>query len=199
MIFEKEGKILSLTEFEKWTGTRWIFELEFEDLNDLSAIQKMGAKLHKNGSLSTQQLWFGRYFQKEILSRTMPELSIRWISSDMGWGVFTDRPIQKMEFIAEYVGQVRKKRKADSKNSYCFEYTIAESASTPYNIDARERGGVARYINHSAHPNLQSALATFDDVSHVILYAKEPIAKGAQLCYDYGLDYWSKRTAPVSL
>lgn len=199
MIFEKKDSNLSLLEFEKLTGTQWLFQLEFEDADILSAIAKMGAKLHKKGELTVEQLWFGKYFQKEILSRSMPDLTIRWIDSDMGWGVFAQQPIKKMEFVAEYVGQVRKRQKADSKNGYCFEYVVAQGYSTPYNIDARMRGGVARYINHSNTPNLHSALATFDDVSHVILYAKEPIAKGTQLCYDYGPDYWSKRTAPVSL
>ena len=104
-----------------------------------------------------------------------------------------------MEFVAEYAGKVRKWRKEDNKNAYCFEYVLVQGIKTPYTIDAMEQGGVARYINHSDTPNLVSALATFQNVSHVILYAKEPIPKGAQLSYDYGPAYWSKRSPPIEI
>jgi SET domain-containing protein len=104
-----------------------------------------------------------------------------------------------MQFIAEYTGLLRKRSKADTKNAYCFEYVVAQGFDSGYTIDAQEQGSIARYINHSEKANLNSALATLEGLSHVILYAKEPIAKGTQLCYDYGPDYWSKRTAPVAL
>lgn len=199
MMIDKEGRTLTLEEFEKLTGAKWLSKLNFDPPDLLSSIQKNALKLHKKGEMSLEQVWLGRYFQKEILAQAMPDVAIRWIGPLLGWGVFAARNFKKMEFIAEYVGKVRKRQKGDSKNAYCFEYAIVQGFGTPYNIDAMEQGGLARYINHSAKPNLNSCLATFDNVSHVILYAKEPIAKGAQLCYDYGPDYWAKRIAPIPL
>ncbi len=199
MRFEREGRSLSLEEFEGVTGAKWRPHLVFADTAILSALTKQGAKLHEKGEMTFEQVWLGRYFQKELLAGVGPDVSIRWIDSVLGWGVFAERPFKKMEFIAEYAGTVRKRIKADAKNSYCFEYVVTPDRKTSYVIDAREQGGVGRYLNHSASPNLLSGLATLDQISHVILYAKEPIAKGTQLCYDYGPDYWSKRTAPISL
>lgn len=199
MIFEKEGKQLSLEEFEKLTGARWIPQLDFEDFHIFSDIAKDALKLHKKGEMTLEQLWLGRYYKKEISSCFMPDVAIRWIDPILGWGVFALRDFKKMQFIAEYTGKVRKRKKSDVKNAYCFEYLVVQGIHSPYTIDAMDQGALARYLNHSATPNLNSSLATFDNVSHVILYAKEPIAKGSQLCYDYGPDYWSKRTAPIPL
>lgn len=199
MIFEKEGQILSLEEFEKINGAQWKTKLEFENPKILSDLLRQGEKLYEKGELTLEQIWLGKYFKKEILAGANPNVALRYINRELGWGVFAAQDLKKMQFIAEYVGKVRKRRKEDEKNAYCFEYVIANGISTPYTIDASEQGALARYINHSASPNLEASLATFEHLSHVILYAKEPIAKGTQLCYDYGPDYWSKRKAPISL
>lgn len=199
MNFEKEGRELTQKEFEKLTGAKWVPTLEFLSPKVALDIQKRGEKLLKKGAMTREQIWFGSYFQKEILAATSPNVVIRWINPTLGWGVFTLKPLKKMEFVAEYVGKVRKRKWRDSKNAYCFEYVLAQGHRTPYTIDAMEQGGVSRYINHGTNPNLLSALATFQNVSHVILYAKEAIPINRQLCYDYGPDYWSKRTPPISL
>lgn len=199
MIFEKEGKALQLEEFEKLVGAKWIQELRFERSEILDDLLKRGKKLYDKGELTIEQVWLGKYFQKEISLHPLPNVAIRYIDPQMGWGVFAMHDFRKMQFIAEYVGKVRKRKKEDEKNSYCFEYLIAPGFASPYTIDAREEGNVARYINHSEEPNLESALATFDNQSHIILFTKKPIAKGEQLCYNYGPDYWSKRLSPLPL
>lgn len=195
MLFEKEGKKLSLEEFEKLTSAKWVPYLTFPDPEIQSALVKACAKLHKKEELTLEQLWLGKYFQKEILSAHTPDVAIRWIDSNLGWGVFALRDFKKMEFIAEYSGKLIKRQK--NQTAYAFEYLITHSVRSKYTIDATDQGGLSRYINHSPKANLNSSLATVDYISHVILYTKEPIAKGTQLCYDYGPDYWSKRTAPV--
>lgn len=199
MIFEKEERELSLQEFEKITGARWVPKLEFEDKKILSDILYQGEKLYKKGELTFEQIWLGQYFKKEISNQTEPNVAIRYIDHQLGWGVFALKNFRKMQFIAEYVGKVRKKQKEDAKNSYCFEYTVAHGVRSSYTIDAMDQGTLARYINHSTTPNLESTIATFDHLAHIILYAKEPIAKGTQLCYDYGSGYWAKRSKPLSL
>jgi SET domain-containing protein len=173
---------LTLPEFEKRTGAKWIPKLDIEE----------GIRFKKR-AVTIEEKWLGRYFQKEIQNQLIPDVAIRWINPILGWGIFALRDFRKMEFIAEYTGKVRKRRRGDEKNSYCFEYLDS------YTIDALDQGGLSRYINHSWTPNLLSNLATLDQISHIVLYTKEPIAKGAQLCYDYGPDYWAKRSPPVSL
>lgn len=195
MLFEKEGRELSLEEFEKLTSAKWVPTLTFDDPEIHSTLVKACLKLHKKEELTLEQLWLGKYYQKEILSGHTPDVAIRWIDSTLGWGVFALRNFKKMEFIAEYSGKLMKRQK--NQTAYAFEYLITHSVRSKYTIDATDQGGLSRYINHSFKPNLNSSLATVDHISHVVLYTKEPIAKGTQLCYDYGPDYWSKRTPPV--
>jgi len=198
---QKEGKekVLSIEEFEKLVGVSFIPQLDFLKFSLLNTIVEKTLKFHKKDQLSCRQLWLGSYFKKEILNPILPPIALRWIDSQVGWGVFTTKPIKKMEFIGEYAGKVRKRKREDKKNAYCFEYMLAEGYDSPYVIDARDQGGIVRYINHSDKPNLISTLATFDHLSHVILLAKEPIPAGTQLLYDYGGNYWKHRLRPKEL
>ena len=199
---EREGKreFLSVQEFEKTTGATFIPQLDFEDFSLFANIAKKNEKLQKQGKLPREQLWLGSYFRKEILTFPLPDIVLRYVNSAVGWGVFAARDFQKMEFIAEYSGKLRRrKRLFDQKNAYCFEYLLAPGTATRYTIDARDQGGIGRWINHSFTPNLLSTLATVDFISHIILVTQQPIAKGTQLCYDYGPDYWSHRTSPKDL
>lgn len=157
---------------------------------------KILRKVLKNRRFTREQIWLGRYFQNEILKRHEPEVSVRWIDGEIGWGIFAERNFSKMEFIAEYSGLVRKRKKGDDKNAYCFEYPLVSGEWSPYLIDAETEGGLSRLINHSDKPNLTSALATIENVNHIVLYTNQSVSKGEQLCYNYGPDYWKHRKAP---
>lgn len=198
---EKDGILrkASLEEFEKMTSAQFSSSLEFEPQSLKRKIAKKIEKLYRQGNLTRQQLWFGSYYQKELNSIFIPDVTIRYIDPVLGWGVFANRDFRKMEFIAEYTGVLRKHRRRDRKNAYCFEYTLASGVKTPYTIDAQEKGSIGRYLNHSKKANVLSALATREFINHLILIAAEPIRKGDQLCYDYGSDYWSAREEPITI
>ncbi len=194
-----ERKDISISEFEKMTRIPFISSIEFEREKDLKKINKMIEKLHKKGALPKEQLWLGSFYKKEMLSQFIPKIVLRYIDPEIGWGVFADQDFKKGDFIAEYSGVVRKRKWRDRKNAYCFEYLLASGVSSSFLIDAEERGGLARYVNHSQNPNLTCVLVTFDFLTHVVLIAEKPILKGSQLCYDYGSSYWAHRGSPKEL
>ena len=109
LLIEKEGCELALHEFEKLTGAKWIPKLEFEDPPVLADIVKSASKLHKKGEMTLEQMWLGKYFQKEISNSFVPDVAIRWIDPMMGWGVFALRDFRDMQFIAEYTGAQKEK------------------------------------------------------------------------------------------
>ena len=194
-----ESKLLTVKEFEAFFQLKFSPGLDFLDLSLLGKIRKKTIALQNKNRLTRDQLWMGAYFKREILSLSMPSVTLKWVSPDIGWGVFARTAIKKMTFIGEYGGKVRKRTKEDTKNGYCFEYIFAEKDTSSYIIDAQDQGGIVRYINHSSAPNLLSALATVDGITHVILIAKETISAGSQLLYDYGDDYWKFRCPPKPL
>jgi hypothetical protein len=201
LTIDRQGKreLLTLEEWESLSRTSFSTSLEFDRPSLREKVVQKTEKLYRKGELSRQQLWFGSYFKEEMDALFIPDVVIRYIDPIFGWGVFANRNFKKMEFIAEYSGLLRKVKRSDKENSYCFEYTFANGVKSPYTIDAQDKGGIGRLINHSRTPNLQSSLATVDFVSHVILITNQAIEKGSQLCYDYGPDYWSRRESPRQL
>jgi SET domain-containing protein len=196
--FEKDGLEITLDVFLEHVKISWIYQYKVDE-KILQEIDIDFTKCRQKNLFSQSQNWLGVYFKNEILSDYMPDVTIRWIDNKIGWGVFANRDFKKMQFVAVYSGNLRKKSKKDSKNSYCFEYVIAEGIATSYTIDALDCGGVSRFINHSTNANLSSSVATVSNRSYIILYTKKSIAKGEQLCYDYGPDYWSKRSKPLEI
>lgn len=168
----------SLSELQALTGAAYAPFLHFCDPKPLRVPKQP----------TREEVWLGQYFRSELLSSALPPVSLRWISDRIGWGVFAERDLKPMEFIAEYAGIVRPRRSSDRGNAYCFEYF-----PSPYVIDAAEQGSLSRYINHSETPNLQPARVILDNVWHIILYTATCIPKNQELCYHYGPDYWKYR------
>ncbi len=200
-LVEKEGekRLLSVKELEEEFQVKYIPQLDFSRVELFRRLANKSAKFLKMGYLDDEQIWLGSYFEKEIFEAPLPPVSLRWIDEELGWGVFAERDLHQMEYIGEYAGLVRKRKRSDYKNSYCFEMVLAAGESTRYTIDALDQGGITRFINHSSTPNLTHALATVRDLPHVILFVTKFVPKGEQLCYDYGADYWKKRNQPKQL
>jgi uncharacterized protein len=201
IIVEKDGKtsILTPSELERTFHIDYLSHIAFPLLTDFSAIIRKIAKYHTKGFLDQKQLWLGAYFQKEIQDPIVPPVRLRWIDEKIGWGVFAEEDLKTMTYIGEYAGIVRRKKKSDTKNAYCFQYSIVNGESTKYTIDAQDQGGIVRFINHSKTPNLMSDLATYQNLSHVVIFTSRLIKKGEQLCYNYGSDYWKSRTPPQAI
>jgi hypothetical protein len=190
-------KFIAPEELSTLTGAKYVPWLEMGSERVHRTLCRLAIKLRRKKKLSLEQLWHGNYYRKEIESGYIPDVSLRWIDENIGWGLFAERSFKPKEYIAEYTGILRKWRRSDRKNAYCFEYVHESGSPTGYLIDARDQSGIARYINHSPNANLQPTLATIGDVTHVILLVKKSVQKGEQLCYDYGPAYWSNRKAPV--
>jgi hypothetical protein len=186
---------ISLSQLHQITGAHYLAGLEFIDFKTWRQI----AKKTDPSEMDAEHKWLSTYFRKEVLQPSVLEVSLRWIDDRVGWGVFAGRDFLPTEFIAEYSGVVRKRVPQDAKNGYCFEYPLAPGRDSPYLIDAQDRGGISRYINHSNKPNLTSLSVHVEGVNHIVLYTVKKIGQGEQLCYDYGPDYWKRRGAPQNL
>ena len=75
-----------------------------------------------------------------------------------GWGLRAAEPIKANDFVIEYVGEViashqcidRLEQQQDRQH-FCI-LTLDGNDM----IDASEKGGLARFINHSCNPNCQT-------------------------------------------
>lgn len=190
---------VSIEEFEKEMEIKYLEKLVFENEKNLKWALKRCAKSLKRGDIEKEEMWLGYYFDKEINNGFVNSVFLKWIDPVLGYGLFADREFQKGTYICEYVGSVKKFRRSDLKNPYCFEYVAGYGIETPLTIDAREQGNLARFINHSNKPNIIPELAFTGGLIHVILRTSQFVAKGNELTYDYGPKYWSKRESPILL
>jgi SET domain-containing protein len=177
----------------------FLHNLAFSKTEVFDKIVKICAKAAKKEELERRQKWLGALFSDEIEKGSFPDVLIRWIDEKIGYGVFAERDLPPFSFIGEYTGEVRKRKRADKNNNYCFDYTVISSKKPPFIIDAEKKGNITRFINHSSDPNLEPISVYSGGIMHVILWTRRWVKKGEQLHYDYGPAYWKKRSPPQSL
>lgn len=110
-----------------------------------------------------------------------------------GNGVFAARSLPAEMVLVEYRGRKRTHAQAlrlygDSTDTgHTFLFTLNDR----YVIDANVDGNLARWINHSCHPNCE---AVGDDyvvdgklVERIVIQTLRPIAAGEEITIDYGI------------
>ena len=111
-----------------------------------------------------------------------------------GWGLITVNGVKKGNLVLEYVGEVideKMKRSRletwskDHPNDPNFYIMQLEPA---WYIDAREKGGLSRFINHSCGPNCHLLPVNVAGHMRVAIVAIRNIAPGEFLTYDYHFD-----------
>uniref|UniRef100_M8BY05 Histone-lysine N-methyltransferase ASHR3 n=1 Tax=Aegilops tauschii TaxID=37682 RepID=M8BY05_AEGTA len=110
-------------------------------------------------------------------------------SEGCGWGAVALEPLEKGDFIIEYVGEVINdatceqrlwdmKRRGD-KNFYMCEI------SKDFTIDATFKGNTSRFLNHSCDPNCKLEKWQVEGETRVGVFASRFIEVGEPLTYDY--------------
>ncbi|GLD93071.1 hypothetical protein PINS_up001663 [Pythium insidiosum] len=115
----------------------------------------------------------------------------RFHTAEKGWGLKVLEPVKAGQLVIEYVGEVineeEKNRRLseharlnpEDKNMY-----IMELSNGVY-IDARHKGSVSRFINHSCDPNCRLLKWNVRGVNRIAITAVKDIAAGEELSYDY--------------
>ncbi|MBI2811880.1 MAG: SET domain-containing protein-lysine N-methyltransferase [Candidatus Melainabacteria bacterium] len=187
-------------DLEKIFGIQYLGELSFSKPELKSKILKRCEKALRKGWITPRQKWLGHFYSEGLRGKISLDITIKWIDASIGYGVFTNTDIPAQTFIGEYTGVLRKRSLFGRwKNHYCFSYNIGESRLSSYVIDAEKSSNHTRFINHSHTPNLEPAGVYCDGLLHVIVFSTRLILAGEQLCYDYGEDYWKKRSCPVPI
>ena len=104
-----------------------------------------------------------------------------------GRGLRIMEPVKKGEFICEYVGVAIKKEHLESLFArYQAERMLYIMAlDNDVYIDARKKGGIARYINHSCDPNCMVDRWKVRGVSRACVFAMSDLDAGTELSFDY--------------
>lgn len=115
----------------------------------------------------------------------------KFYTPDKGWALRLLEPVKAGQLVIEYVGEVvnedEKERRLqdharntpEDKNMY-----IMELSKGVY-IDARFKGSVSRYINHSCDPNCHLLKWRVKGENRIAITALTDIQAGEELSYDY--------------
>lgn len=102
-----------------------------------------------------------------------------------GIGVFAGEQIKPGTRIIEYVGEVIGKKMADKRERFYKENNITSiylfKISDDLIIDATLKGNLARFLNHSCHPNAVSRILN----GRIFIYSIHEIGKGEEITFYY--------------
>jgi len=138
-------------------------------------------------------------FSSEIKLGYLCPLSLRYISEDVGWGLFSEVDLEPGDFVGEYTGRIQLAREilyGDKpmptwESDFAWNYPCELPDGTELEINARLEGNVLRYANHSFQPNCTVDHTLVEGYWVTFFEAKEKILKGSQLTVDYGEEYWA--------
>lgn len=134
-----------------------------------------------------------RDLENKVLCQVEEGLEVRHFAGK-GRGVVTTREFAKGEYVVEYIGELisqvtAKKREAEyakDRNTGCYMYYF-QHRDHQYCVDATaETAKLGRLVNHCRNGNLVARIVEVDSVPHLVLTAKEDIAVGVEVTYDYG-------------
>ena len=129
----------------------------------------------------------------DIEKQTLIPMSIRWISEDIGHGIFAEEDVRAGGFIGIYGGVVRDRSLVGSKD-YAWSYPGQTLDGGRITLDAAEKGNELRLINDGKDPNcIVTYIIGYDNLWHVCYVAQKNIKKGDQLLISYGPSYWDTR------
>jgi len=191
---DEPAKEYTIRRFEELFELRYFPHLEFANWEVEQWVRAKCAQALKRGAIGQLALWLGKLHGKQIETAAIPDLSIRWMGENMGYGAFVNRAFKKWEFIGEYTGILRRRRLLfPDINDYCFMYPREWFSLKALTIDSARQGSFTRFINHSDFPNCESVSVFHDGIFHIIFRAIKEIPAGTELTYDYGEIYWYRR------
>ena len=185
-------------DFFKKQGIVYLRRNEYVSESVRQAVEKRCAKVDRKKMVERERRWLGGYYAKELENELYPPFEIKIVNVRVGYGVFAGADLLPRTFIGEYTGCVRRKKLFYARSSnYCF--GLETHMGWPgYVIDAEKGGNMCRFLNHSEKPNLEPVAVFHKGLIRIILRTTRRIQKGAQLTYDYGVDYWRRREDKIS-
>ena len=111
-----------------------------------------------------------------------------------GWGLISVEGVQKGSLLQEYDGEIideetkRARLEVWAKEHPNDPNFYIMSLEPGWYIDAREKGNLSRFINHSCGPNCHLLPVNVGGHTRVAIVAKTDIQPGDFLCYDYQFD-----------
>lgn len=147
------------------------------------------AKIDKNTKESNCRLG-ENCGNRALHQKTYPKFK-QFHTIDKGWALKIEEPVKAGRLVIEYVGEVINEEEKERRLQHHAKFTpedknmyIMELGKGEY-IDARFKGSVSRFINHSCDPNCHLVKWNVKGVNRIAITALRDIEAGEELSYDY--------------
>jgi hypothetical protein len=138
------------------------------------------------------------------IQKGTPKHTLLGDSGVHGFGLYAAENIRLHDFIGEYKGEIITKEEGERRSAVyeCQKSTYLFNLNPKQDIDSTFFGNKMRFINcaYGRKANVQPYIILVNSVHRIGLYAKEPIAAGQELLFDYGKefgsDYLEKKAVP---
>ncbi len=189
--FKLNGKPHSVAELEKALFFSFLPSIDFDSPREKEEIYQ------STKDVKSSELELGERYEYQIRNSWLAPVDVRWVSKNVGHGLFVTELLEEGSYVGEYTGIVRNNRwsYSDPLGVFGCEYPVNDPTGQSYVINATQ-GHLTRFINHSEEPNLEPHYAFCDGFYHVIFMTLREIRAGEQLSFDYGPSYWSIRPEP---
>lgn len=122
---------------------------------------------------------------------------VKWVSDEVGYGVFASEDIPAGTLIAEYTGVVQLKESVENRTwswKYPMRGQFIERFPEKVSLDGGIYGNETRFINHSDENNASTAFI-HNGIAWVMCYfSKKAIPKDQEVLANYGKRYWKTRS-----
>jgi hypothetical protein len=193
---------------ESPTDTDRHYSYEDFHLFDISVSFQLGADDSINFNLDSINVFDDRYYKLNkvdidakigdsigFFNRTAQEqitiddsrFYIKWISEDVGYGLFAKKPLPKGLVLGSLTGEIVQ---SSSFSPWSFSYTHSSDRSK-YKINSDKGGNYLRFINHDLkNSNCEAHRVPFKNRWHILMITLEELEKDSEILFDYDeLDY----------
>lgn len=195
---DSEVGYYSRQEFEKFFGIAYVQNPYFERLELLEELIANCPWLLLHTVVGEEHRSLGSALRNALFTGKVADVAIKWISDEMGYGLFAQKLIAKESFIGQYTGVVRKiacfNKDKIALNAYCMHLPTRFWSLRYFLIDALGAGNELRFANHSGLPTMKPFCLIDRSLVHIGFFATRQIKAGEELTFDYGKDYWKQRT-----
>jgi len=140
-----------------------------------------------------------KQYAQDVIEKKVAPMYLKFISPDVGYGIFATRPIEKGEFVGVYSGELRAVRYGEPGMTedvdYAWYYTVDSADGKKMIIDGKYKGNELRFINHDNNPNTRRIDVVVNGMFYICYVAQRYIPQDAELTVHYGNGYWTSRQA----
>ena len=149
-------------------------------------------------------LYLEEKFGNKLINQFKANTYIKIVNDQIGYGLFAAESFQADDLIGEYTGIVQEAfhhdpsdKETSWKTEYAWDYPDEIPGLPPLEINAREAGGVLRFVNHSFQPNLRIEHTVVGNEWKIFFVADENSEADSELFVDYGDAYWAVESREI--